>query len=117
MYQHAKALGITLITISLRYDPAALCFTYSFQLTQFFSPSPSLAKYHTHLLTLQTEGILESDSDNSFVNWTLTRVGTAAERMERDREIAHLEAKLAEVGEWEDRVKELDRLLSSPMPL
>ncbi|KAL5498627.1 PXA1 [Sanghuangporus vaninii] len=96
MYQHAKTLGITLITISLR---------------------PSLAKYHTHLLTLHTESVLEVESDNRFVNWTLTRVGTAAERMERDREIAHLEARLAEVDAWQERVKELDRLLSSPMPL
>ncbi|KLO16094.1 hypothetical protein SCHPADRAFT_823580 [Schizopora paradoxa] len=84
MYEHAKSLGITLITISLR---------------------PTLAKYHTHLLTLYGDG------DNS---WTCTRVGTAEERMELDREIVDLETKLASVGEWEARVKELDKLLSTP---
>lgn len=66
---------------------------------------PTLAKYHTHLLTLYGDG------DNS---WTCTRVGTAEERMELDREIVDLETKLASVGEWEARVKELDKLLSTP---
>ncbi|EJD05544.1 uncharacterized protein FOMMEDRAFT_17828 [Fomitiporia mediterranea MF3/22] len=94
MYQHAKSLGITLITISLR---------------------PSLAKYHTHLLTLHTEPISEAENSGEAVNWTLTRVGTAAERMERDREIAHLEARLAEVDSWTARVRELEALLSAPV--
>jgi len=83
MYQHAKSLGITLITISLR---------------------PSLAKYHTHLLTLNGDG---------QGSWTCTRVGTAEERMEIDREIIDLESKLAEVNAWEERVKELNRQLST----
>ncbi|KAJ8461840.1 hypothetical protein ONZ45_g18149 [Pleurotus djamor] len=83
MYEHAKSLGITLITISLR---------------------PSLMKYHTHLLTLAGDGTGK---------WTLSRIGTAEERMEIDREVASLEAKLAEVDAWERRVKELDVLLSA----
>lgn len=66
---------------------------------------PSLAKYHTHVLTLH------GDSESS---WSCTRVGTAEERMELDREIVDLESKLASVGDWEARVKELDRLLSTP---
>ncbi|KAJ7672180.1 ABC transporter transmembrane region 2-domain-containing protein [Mycena polygramma] len=82
MYENAKKLGITLITISLR---------------------PSLAKYHTLLLTLTGDG---------SARWTMTRVGTAEERMGVDREISTLEEKLAEQGAWETRLKELDALLS-----
>ncbi|KAJ7770563.1 ABC transporter transmembrane region 2-domain-containing protein [Mycena metata] len=82
MYENAKKLGITLITISLR---------------------PSLAKYHTLLLTLTGDG---------SARWTLTRVGTAEERMGVDREIATLEGKLAEQQTWETRLKELDALLA-----
>ncbi|KAJ7076083.1 ABC transporter transmembrane region 2-domain-containing protein [Mycena belliarum] len=82
MYENAKKLGITLITISLR---------------------PSLAKYHTLLLTLTGDG---------SARWTLTRIGTAEERMGIDREIATLEGKLAEQQSWEHRLKELDGLLS-----
>ncbi|KAF8526512.1 ABC transporter transmembrane region 2-domain-containing protein [Hysterangium stoloniferum] len=81
MYQHAKDVGITLITISLR---------------------PSLAKYHTRMLSLLGDGT---------GRWTMTRVGTAEERMGIDREIVSLEAKLAEVGKWEARIKELNGLL------
>ncbi|KAI9508086.1 ABC transporter transmembrane region 2-domain-containing protein [Russula earlei] len=79
IYEHAKSLGITLITISLR---------------------PSLAKYHTLLLTLLGEG-----------HWTLARIGSAEARMGIDREIGMLESKLKEVERWEGRVKELDVLL------
>ncbi|KAJ7434747.1 ABC transporter transmembrane region 2-domain-containing protein, partial [Mycena galericulata] len=82
MYENAKKLGITLITVSLR---------------------PSLAKYHTLLLTLTGDG---------SARWTLTRVGTAEERMGVDREIMTLEKTLAEQHTWEQRVKELDALLS-----
>ncbi|KAI0826191.1 ABC transporter transmembrane region 2-domain-containing protein [Irpex lacteus] len=83
MYEHAKSLGITLITISLR---------------------PSLAKFHTHLLTIN------GDVDGS---WTLSQVGTAEERMELDREIVAIEERLAEVEGWERRVKELTKALSA----
>ncbi|KIM85783.1 hypothetical protein PILCRDRAFT_816992 [Piloderma croceum F 1598] len=82
MYEHAKSLGITLITISLR---------------------PSLTKYHTRLLTL---------TGDSRGGWQLSRIGTAEERMGIDREIATLENKLAEVDAWEKRVDELNGLLS-----
>ncbi|GJE86404.1 ATP-binding cassette sub-family D member 1 [Phanerochaete sordida] len=82
MYEHAKALGITLITISLR---------------------PSLMKYHTQLLTL---------AGDARGSWTLARVGTAAERMGLDREIVALEARLGEVAGWERRVRELARALA-----
>lgn len=43
--------------------------------------------------------------------WTITRVGTAEERMGIDKEIAALEEQLAEVGNWEKRLKELNVLL------
>jgi ATP-binding cassette subfamily D (ALD) long-chain fatty acid import protein len=82
MYENLKKLGITLITISLR---------------------PSLAKYHTLLLTLTGDG---------SARWTLARVGTAEERMGREKEISTLEEKLAERGKWEARVRELDAMLS-----
>ncbi|KII91168.1 hypothetical protein PLICRDRAFT_37870 [Plicaturopsis crispa FD-325 SS-3] len=83
MYEHAKSLGITLITISLR---------------------PSLTKYHNQLLTLPGDG---------SGRWALSRIGTAEERMGIDREILTLEKKLTEVDAWEGRVKELDGLLSA----
>jgi ATP-binding cassette, subfamily D (ALD), peroxisomal long-chain fatty acid import protein len=60
-------------------------------------------KYHTQMLTLTGDG---------SGSWTLSRVGTAEERMGIDREILSLENKLAEVNEWERRVKELDTLLA-----
>lgn len=66
---------------------------------------PSLAKYHTHVLTLKGDG---------SGGWNLTRVGTAEERMSFDKEIISLENKLAEVQNWEQRVKELTVLLSTP---
>ncbi|KAH9063226.1 ABC transporter transmembrane region 2-domain-containing protein [Lactarius vividus] len=81
MYEHAKSLGITLITISLR---------------------PSLAKYHTQLLTLSGDGT---------GSWTLARIGTAEARMGIDREIGMLQSKLKEVEGWEKRVKELEVML------
>ncbi|KAG1852253.1 ABC transporter transmembrane region 2-domain-containing protein [Suillus subalutaceus] len=46
MYEHAKSLGITLITVSLR---------------------PSLTKYHTHILTLTGDGT---------GSWTFSRIAT-----------------------------------------
>ncbi|KAI0372061.1 hypothetical protein BV20DRAFT_964772 [Pilatotrama ljubarskyi] len=82
MYEHAKSLGITLITISLR---------------------PALMRYHTQLLTIAGDGT---------GRWSLKRIGTAEERMDLDREIVTLENRLAEVEKWEARVKELERLLS-----
>lgn len=60
-------------------------------------------KYHTQLLTIN------GDSQGS---WTLTRAGTAEERMGIDREIVSLEGKLADVESWEKRVKELSKALS-----
>lgn len=68
--------------------------------------SPSLTKYHTQLLTLNL------DSSGS-AKWTLSRVGTAEERLEINREIKSLEEKLADVEHWEQRVKELDGLLGA----
>ncbi|KZT22751.1 hypothetical protein NEOLEDRAFT_1119085 [Neolentinus lepideus HHB14362 ss-1] len=81
MYEHAKTLGITLITISLR---------------------PSLTRYHTQLLTLSGDGSGRT---------TLARVGAAAVRMGIGREIINLEDKLREEGSWRRRLEELDGLL------
>ncbi|KAI0088220.1 ABC transporter transmembrane region 2-domain-containing protein [Irpex rosettiformis] len=82
MYEHAKSLGITLITISLR---------------------PSLMKFHTLLLTIN------GDVNGT---WTLSQLGTAEERMELDREIIAIEEKLKGVEGWERRVEELTKALS-----
>ncbi|KAI0827022.1 ABC transporter transmembrane region 2-domain-containing protein [Trametes gibbosa] len=83
MYEHAKSLGITLITISLR---------------------PTLMRYHTQLLTVAGDGT---------GRWSLKRIGTAEELMDLDREIVSLENRLAEVEQWEGRLKELEQLLSA----
>ncbi|KAH8830591.1 ABC transporter transmembrane region 2-domain-containing protein [Flagelloscypha sp. PMI_526] len=83
MYESLKEKGITLITISLR---------------------PSLAKYHTHLLTLTGDG---------SGRWTFTQIGTAEERLERDNEIKLLEQRLGEVEGWEKRIAELDEALKA----
>ena len=103
MYEAAKALGITLITISLRCVSSP-CFGLH---TTFFELSthcrPSLMKYHTQLLTLSGEG---------SSRWTLTRMGSEKERVGVDREIALLEKKLADVKVWEERVRELEGMLS-----
>jgi ATP-binding cassette, subfamily D (ALD), peroxisomal long-chain fatty acid import protein len=72
------------------------------------SGRPSLMKYHTHLLTLKGDG---------SAGWTLSRVGTAEERVSTNREIASLENKLADVERWEERVKELNRMLAVQVPV
>lgn len=61
-------------------------------------------KYHTRLLTIAGDGTGQ---------WTLSQIGTAEERMGIDREIIALEEKLAEVEQWEKRVKELNKMLST----
>jgi ATP-binding cassette subfamily D (ALD) long-chain fatty acid import protein len=65
-------------------------------------------KYHTHLLTLKGDG---------SAGWTISRVGTAEERMGTDREIASLEKKLADVERWEMRVRELNQMLAVQVPV
>lgn len=65
-------------------------------------------KYHAQVLTLTGDGT---------AGWTLSRVGTAEERMGIDREISTLEEKLAEVEAWEQKVKELDGLLAIEEPM
>lgn len=62
-----------------------------------------MMKYHTQLLTLSGDG---------SGSYTLTRIGTAEERMGIDREIQTLRSKLQEVDKWEARVQELSKLLS-----
>jgi ATP-binding cassette subfamily D (ALD) long-chain fatty acid import protein len=101
MYEHAKSLGITLITISLRsvsFVSAVIIFSC------VIPPSPSLAKYHTQLLTLSGDGTR---------SWTLARIGTAEARIGIDREIGMLESRLKEVERWESRVKEIEVLLGA----
>ncbi|KAG8903497.1 hypothetical protein FRB99_003211 [Tulasnella sp. 403] len=85
MYQYAKDIGITLITISHR---------------------PSLTKYHKRLLTLTGEG---------GGRWYETSIGTEEERMGIENEIAVLEARLQEVEGWEKRLKEVADELGVPV--
>ena len=101
MYEHAKGLCITLITISLRLVPF---YEMLEDVPDHSHCSPSLTKYHTQLLTINGDGT---------GSWSLSRVGTAEERMELDREIIALEEKLSEVDNWEGRVRELTKLLST----
>ena len=105
MYEHAKSLGITLITISLRcvlLRNSPLHPTFADK-SHILHGSPALMRYHTQLLTIAGDGT---------GRWTLKQIGTAEERMDMDREIVTLESRLAEVGRWEERVRELERLLS-----
>ena len=103
MYKHAKMLGITLITISLRYVACSTRIIIPYCDSDTANVRrPSLAKYHTQLLTLTGDGT---------GSWTLTRVGTEEERMGIGREIEMLRHKLKEVETWEERVKELEVLL------
>ena len=60
-------------------------------------------KYHTRVLTLSGDGT---------GSYTLSKIGTAEERMGIDREILTLEAKLEEVNSWEERVEQLEKMLS-----
>jgi ATP-binding cassette, subfamily D (ALD), peroxisomal long-chain fatty acid import protein len=105
MYQHAKDLGITLITISHRYVTIiSKANRHTEHVILLLNYSPTLTKYHTRLLTI---------IGDAAGSWNLTTVGTAEERMGIDREILMLEAKLAEVSTWEKRVKELEVLLGT----
>ncbi|EIW77195.1 hypothetical protein CONPUDRAFT_129429 [Coniophora puteana RWD-64-598 SS2] len=93
MYEHAKLMGITLITISLR---------------------PSLTKYHNNLLTLTGDGT---------GSWMFSRIGEnepGSPKIDRSRspvvdrfseEIKSLEKKLSQAEQWQTRVKELEGML------
>ncbi|MBW0521709.1 hypothetical protein O181_061424 [Austropuccinia psidii MF-1] len=78
MYQHAKELGITLVTISHK---------------------PSLLKYHDFLLALT------STNQNG---WELSRIGSEAEKLGTvDKELDEIKEKLSEVDNWKNRLKEI----------
>ena len=88
--------------LSLRYLSGMSNCTSRTHALLSYSCSPSLAKYHTQLLTLSGDGT---------GSWTLARIGTAEARMGIDREIGMLQSKLKEVEGWETRVKELEVML------
>ncbi|KAF9255182.1 hypothetical protein L218DRAFT_967518 [Marasmius fiardii PR-910] len=102
MYEYAKSLGITLITVSLR---------------------PSLMKHHKLLLTLngpgggeeETEVTVDRQEDVTGVQgpdgWTLTRLDSPSYQTTQRKEEEELEERLKEVEVWERRVKELDEML------
>jgi hypothetical protein len=87
---------------SLRYPFGLFPLCLPYLHSHVLHPSPSLAKYHTQLLTLSGDGT---------GSWTLARIGTAEARIGIDREIGMLESRLKEVEQWEQRVKELEVLL------
>ncbi|WAQ91065.1 hypothetical protein PtA15_13A466 [Puccinia triticina] len=81
MYQHAKELGITLITISHK---------------------PSLLKYHDYLLKL---GISTSDGQNG---WEVSKIGSEAEKLGTvEKEVDELKNRLAEVDDWKNRLHQI----------
>ncbi|KAA1065024.1 hypothetical protein PGT21_021859 [Puccinia graminis f. sp. tritici] len=83
MYQHAKELGITLITISHK---------------------PSLLKYHDYLLKLGTTPT-DSEAQNS---WELSKIGSEAEKLGTvEKEVEELKNRLAEVDQWKDRLHQI----------
>jgi len=82
LYQTAKDRGITLITLSTR---------------------ASLRKYHTFNLIL---GLGEEGGD-----WEMVRVGTEQEKTGVEKELRELREKLAKVGEWQRRKKEIEEEL------
>lgn len=84
LYERAKEKGITLITISTR---------------------AALKKHHTYNLTL---GV---DTGVGSVDWTLERIGTEAERLEADRELAQLRDRLSQVERWKSRRAAIEREL------
>ncbi|KAG2068436.1 hypothetical protein BDR04DRAFT_1232846 [Suillus decipiens] len=123
MYEHAKALGITLITISLR---------------------PSLTKYHTHILTLTgdgtgswifsriatpqaQEGLTEGRGESRLATphsesaptvreseLTTCTEDTGAKHLAHVlEEIRVLEAQIEESSGWEKRVSELEKELKA----
>ncbi|KAF8122549.1 ABC transporter transmembrane region 2-domain-containing protein [Boletus edulis] len=115
MYEHAKSLGISLITISLR---------------------PSLMKYHTHLLTLVGDGtgrwtftpiasspsvttsdanpyadVIASQQDTSESQTNPGNVAVAGDLIRVLEEIRSLERRLEEAKVWDARVRELEEAL------
>ncbi|KAF9226295.1 hypothetical protein BS17DRAFT_749631 [Gyrodon lividus] len=104
MYEHAKSLGISLITISLR---------------------PSLTKYHTHLLTLTGDGtgswtftpIYSSSAIPASAAFSTTvgsrETGGAGDLARVLEEIGELEGKLGEAKGLGERLRELDEALKA----
>ncbi|KAI8450142.1 ABC transporter transmembrane region 2-domain-containing protein [Phakopsora pachyrhizi] len=83
MYQHAKELGITLITISHK---------------------PSLLKYHEYLLTIGAKGSKEGQE----TGWDLKRIGSEEEKMGTvEKELEELRSRLSGVGSWKSRLEEI----------
>lgn len=91
MYQHAKELGITLITISHK---------------------PSLLKYHDYLLKLTSgsSGVDREDDQHqeNQLGWELSKIGSEAEKMSTvEKELDQLKLKLNEVDQWKQRLQQI----------
>ncbi len=89
LYERAQEKGITLITISTR---------------------ASLKRHHTYNLVL---GLDETGAGHGAgIDWTVERIGTAAEKLSIDRELASLREQLSQVQQWQARKTEIEEELS-----
>jgi ATP-binding cassette subfamily D (ALD) long-chain fatty acid import protein len=64
------------------------------------STRASLKKYHTYTLTL--------GAGDHGDEWDLQRIGTEAEKMSVEKELAELRERLAQVEEWKKRRQEIE---------
>ena len=63
----------------------------------------SLKRHHTYNLVLDVD-----DNGGGGVDWTFERIGTEAEKLEVDRELAHLRERLGQVKAWKARRAEIE---------
>ncbi|CED83847.1 probable peroxisomal half abc transporter [Phaffia rhodozyma] len=88
MYQHAKDMGITLITISHR---------------------PSLMKYHQILLRLTGS----AGTVDGHPPWELSKIGTEEEQQSLEVEIQSIRENLKDVDNWRSRLEVIKEQLSA----
>ena len=79
---------------------------YSFIALITISTRASLRRHHTYNLALDV------DDNSGGVDWTFERIGTQAEKLEVDRELAHLQERLGQVGAWKSRRAEIEAELN-----
>lgn len=70
------------------------------------STRASLKRHHTYNL------ILGLDTGVGTIDWTLERIGTEAEKLGVDRELAQLRHQLTQVERWKARKAEIERELN-----
>ncbi len=80
--------------------------TPSFTALITISTRAALKRHHTYNL------VLGVDTGVGTIDWSLERIGTEAERLEVDRELAQLREQLSQVEQWKKRREEIERELS-----